>query len=316
VLRANREDVMSKELAKFQAAYKKIEDNIKRCAHDKVKAAADAYSLRAMDVSSVGEDNVRDSLANARDAGVTGNKLADFQKFGGFKDAVATLKKAAVDLEKERVALAALCGDAAKTQAEAEKLLGSISKDLKSRKDKSATKTDIEAMHADLGKVVADLKKSSAAYGKVQKWRLDYPGQVDTAVAKLLAEAPATQAATRDDNMMPQMLVDRMRKKQLNQVTGALKEVNGAVDDAIAAAGTDLKSAQPHLKKAAGRLADLGKVRDGFKAAIAHADKSGALNGTKDEAAVRKVMDQMDKAYDAGERRVRGAAATIRKAAV
>lgn len=306
---------MSKELAKFQADYKKIEADIKRCAFDKVKPVGDAYSLRAMDVSTVGEDNVRDSLANGRDAGVTGDKLADFMKFAGFKNAVATLKKAAADLDKERAEFETLCLDAGKTQAAAEKLLASITKDLKGRKDKSATKADIQQMETDVGKDVADLKKAAGVYAKIQKWRLDYPNQVDAAVTKLLAEAPATQAATRDDNLLPQMLVDRMRKKQLNQVSSALKDINEAVDAAVAAAGTDLKAAQPHLKTAAGRLVDLGKVRDGFKGAIAHADKSGALNGTKDEAAVRKVMDQMEKAHQAGERRIRGAATTIKKAA-
>jgi hypothetical protein len=304
---------MAKEFAKFQAAYKKLESDIKRCAFDAVSTVSSAYSLRAGDLSSSGEDHIRDSMADARDAGVTGDKLADFMKFSGFKDAVAVVKKGARELEADRVAFEALTKDAAKTQAAAEKLLADIAKDLKSRRDKSQSKADIQKLQTTLTADVADLKKAAALYGKMQKWRLDYPGQIDTLIAKLLKEAPAMQASMRDKNMLPQMLVDRKLKPAVGKAVRLLKEVNGACDEAIAKAGTDLKAAQPALKTAHASLAQLKEMNEAYQKA--HKGAAGALAGSKDEKKVDEAVGKIAKAYALAESKLRGTSTTIKKAA-
>jgi len=82
----------------------------------------------------------------------------------------------------------------------------------------------------------------------------------------------------------------------------------------MTAAEQDLSVAKPHLAAAAKEAITVSQMRDAYKKALDFVDSKNDLAGTKDEAAVRKVLAELNKAADQADRMVRGTMTTIKKA--
>ena len=73
-----------------------------------------------------------------------------------------------------------------------------------------------------------------------------------------------------------------------------------------------MKLAAPHLKLAAVELGALKKLKDSYDEVVAKYDAD--IKNSKDEAKIRKMIAAILKGYADSERKIRGLAATIKKA--
>src|SRR5690606_23428246 len=105
--------------------------------------------------------------------------------------------------------LMAACDRAAKAAGELTKLKAEIDKDLKSRKDKSESKSDIEKLKAKVEADLKDMRDAAAVYGRMDARAKNYCNDYEKHIARILKQAPEAQKAQRDSTMLPQMLVDR-----------------------------------------------------------------------------------------------------------
>ncbi|MCR8723585.1 hypothetical protein [Frigidibacter sp. ROC022] len=306
------ESKVAKEIAKFETAHKKIAPQLKlytNAAASKLsKTASGLYLTLIGDASDV----LAESMAEARENGVTGNKFADFAKDPAFKDGLKVYNIACNQLEKAQTELKTFCDNAAKCSAELVKLQKDIDKDLKSRKSSSASKKDIEKLRKQVAGEITEVNKAAAAYGKLPPAQLTYLSKFQANVDKIMKQAPEAQKQKRDATLLPQMLVDRNLAKGLSQANGFAKKVKAHCDAAIDKAGTDIKLAMPELKAAAAEMAKLKKVNDDYDRAFKATAKQ--LKGTKDEAKVTKRVQTINKLATDAARTLRGVATTIKKA--
>lgn len=305
---------MSKELAKFQTDYKKIEPKLKD--YNK-KNVGDELKRKVMaafqNAKFDGEDYLLESCATARDNGVTGNKVQDFMKDKAFADALKVFDKAVGMMKEEQVKLEKFCKGAEAVSGELSKLLTAIEKDLKSRKDKSKTKSDIESMRDQVKADIVEMGKSAKTFSELPPGQQTYVADFQKSVTRIVSAAPEKAAAKRDATMMPQMLEARNRTHGLGKAVKLYKEIDALCDSAIDKAGTDLKAAQPDLKTAAGKLAELKKHAEQYDKAL-KVSKS-QVDKSKDKDKIIGDVGKIAKAYEAAERKLRGTATTIKKAA-
>jgi hypothetical protein len=307
---------MAKELDKFKQRYDKVAPKLKKLTVEEAGKLKKSFGLSVGDASASGESHMIESMANARDNGVTGDRLQDFMKDKGFKLAVEAFTIAVNQADKLQGELKAFCDEATAAAAELAKIKTDIDKDLKGRKDKSESKSEIVALGDQIEGDIKALKKTAAVWDSVPPKQRDYVANYEKTIDKILKTAPDVQERQRDATELPQMLVDRNRKQATTRAAGFARKVKEACEAAIEAAGTDLAGAQPHLKAAAASLTELKTVHDSFKKAVDYADGKRSLDGTKDEAAVRKAMSDIEKLYEMAERTLRGTATTIKKAKV
>jgi hypothetical protein len=305
---------MSKELEKFKAEQKKLAAVVKMYSLENVSAAKKSYALAVGDAVASGESHVREAMAIARDNGVQGDKLADFMKDKKFAAAVDVFRTAVKKCKDKKEMLATLCNGAGKTHDLLAVQLAAMDKDLKGRPGKSASKAEIQALRDDVAKTMKEMKTASGLEATLNKRDQTYTDNFDAHMTRLLKTAPDAAEIARDNTMLPQMLVDRNRKKQVSLAMAALKRVNEACSKALDAAADDMAAAQPLLAAAAKDVTAITALRDAFKKAVDHADSTKALHATKDEKAVRKAMADLDKALDAANRKLRGTATTLKKA--
>ncbi|MEO8243136.1 MAG: hypothetical protein ABI832_12575 [bacterium] len=303
---------MAKEWGKFQSDYKKISPSIQKYAFD----AAAAYSKRmgiAHTACFQGEQNLSESMVTARKNGVTGTGLNDFIKDKDFKQAIGLLDTQVSMLTEATRDFEAFCKAAAKTADDVGKLHDAIAKDLKSRKDKSVSKKDIEALLQTTLDNQADLIKSSKYYEqRVNKGILGYAGNFQKTVARILKEAPAAQEKSKASTELPMLFVDRNIKKNFSAAVTAGKKVAALCDSALEKAQDDLKAAASDLKAAAAAFKPLKALQEGYDMAMK--TQGAALDISKDKAAILKMVAAIEKAHATAERTLRGTATTIKKA--
>lgn len=307
---------MAKEWDKFQADYKKLAPSIKKYAY----AEAAAYSVRMRTAHancSEGETYLSETMVTARKNGVTGSGLNDFIKDKGFKEALGLLDKAANMLTEATRDFEKFCLEAGDVAAEVGKLADAIEKDLKGRKDSSASKKDIEALLAQAADDRKDLLKSSKYYGeKVNGAILNYAKNFQKTVATIMSEAPAAQEKAKDATELPQLFVDRNIKKNFGQAIADGKSIgelcSSAIDKAANAGKDALAAAKPDLTAAAEVLSGLKKLHDDY--ARATSSFKDALDNSKDKDKIEKMIAAIQTAYEDSDRRFRGTLTTIKKA--
>ncbi len=303
---------MAKEWDKFETDYKKLAPTIKSHAF----AEASAYAKRmgtAHANCSQGEMNLAESMVTARKGGVTGAGLADFVKDKGFKEALGLLDTAASMLTAETRAFEKFCQEAGTTSAEVGKLQTAIEKDLKGRKDSSATKKDIQALLDQTIVDQKDLTKCSKYYGeRVNPAILNYAKNFQKTVAGIMKQAPQEQEKAKEATEMPQLFVDRNIKSNFTKAVAGAKRVEEACSSAIDAAGGGIEKALPFLKTAKTELEKVKEVNDQYVTAVSKFGKT--LDVSKDKDKIEKMIAAIAKAYETAERKFRGAATTIKKA--
>ncbi len=305
---------MSKEFEKFKATFKTLEPDARMYSAEKVGNEAKAYSLRAGDISVSGEGHLSDSMVVARKNGVTGKALADFMKDAGFKDAMAVYRKAMAGLAKMQADLLDSCKGAATALAQFEKLGTAMAKDLKARSGKSESKKEIEALQTEVAAIVKDLKKAAGAFAALPQLRREYPDKIDANIERILKKAPEAQAISRENTVLPQLMVDRNMTMAKKKALAHLKRINDGCAHALDLAAADnAKGAQAALKDAATELEALKKIDDEFRTVISR--YKGDIAVAKNKAAILKTAADVAKAHDLAESKLRGAATTIKKAA-
>jgi Asp-tRNA(Asn)/Glu-tRNA(Gln) amidotransferase C subunit len=267
---------MAKEWEKFQSDYKKIKPAIDKHTAAAVSAVYKRVTLADANMSE-GEANLAESTVTARANGVTGTSLPDFMKDKTFSDAKKLLDKAVGQFVGELKALDDFCDQAEKAADQVAALYKAIEKDLKSRKDKSESKKDIEALQATCLTVHGELEKVAAFKKKPNKYQRDYVANYMKTIDKILKEAPEEQVRKKDATELPQLFVDRNIKLNASKAMALAKKVGDDCNKALEASQADLKAALPHLKTAQLALVQLKKLSDDyaeaekkFKAALIH----------------------------------------------
>lgn len=303
---------MAKEWDKFQAEYKKFQPGIKTYTPAEASKLKKRVSI-ALSNAWEGEDYFRESLAKARENGVSSEKLADFQKDKDFKDGLSAWKKAS-DLHKAEVdAMIAFCDAAGALHSNMARLLDSIDKDLKKRGKSSESKKDIEGLRDNLAKEVKEVGKASQYLGQLNPAQKLYSANFKKAFDRILKEKPDSHAGKKDATELPQLLVDRNRKRSAAQVAQLSKAISARCDSAIDKAAEDLKSAVTDLKAAAASIKDLKKINDSYQAV--KKKFPDAIEESKDKKAILDLIKKFDSIYVASERKLRGTTVTIKKAA-
>jgi len=303
---------MAKEWDKFQADYKKLQPRIKKYTQseaDKMfsrikKSLANAWA---------GEDYFRESMAKARENGVTGKKYADFAKDKDFKDGLSTWAKSAEMHQDEVKLMNVHCDGANSTHKDMAGLLGVIEKDLKKRAKSSSSKKDIEKLRDTLDGETKAMKKVKETIGKLNPAQMFYGINFSKTVDKIMKEGADSQAKAKDDTELPQMLADRVLKGNLNKVAKLTKNIATLCVSAMGKAETDLKQAIGDLKSAGPQFKALKKITDTYEKV--QKKYPALIKDSKDRKKILADLTLMAKAYQASERKLRGAATTIKMAA-
>ena len=198
--------------------------------------------------------------------------------------------------------------------AAAEKLEAAIAKDLKSRKDKSKTKSDIESMHDEVKKAVKDLAAAAKVHDNLTPASKSYVAQFPKKVQAILKTPPKEAQAALDATILPQLLQDRIMTGNRNKAKKYLGIIDSKCDEAMKAAQDNLKAAAAPLKVAAAGLKELKAISDKYTKAMNDNRVKGQINDSKDKASILKTIDFIQKAFVAAERKFRGTSTTIRKA--
>ena len=302
---------MAKEWDKFQAEYKKLKPGIDKHSTTEASAVFQRFKLASANRSQ-GEDYLGDSTVTARKNGVTGATLAEFMKDKTFSDAKKLLDKVVDEYATELKALDAFCDAATKLSGEVAVLNKAIEKDLKSRKDKSESKKDIEALLATTADDVKELNKAADYRTKPNPFQRGYVANYAKAIDKIVKEAPEEQERKKDATEMPQLFVDRNIKANTSKAIALNKAVADACNEAITAAGDDVKAALPFLKTAQTSLVALKEMNDKYVEAVKKFQ--AAIDDSKDKAKTEKMIDAIGKSFDAAARTFKGTSATIKKA--
>lgn len=304
---------MGKELAKFEAEYKKIKTQYANINKSAGEGQSQRFRLANANVSE-GEMNLRSSLVKARKAGVTGDSFNDFAKNKDFQEGMKLLNMAANVLEQEIKLLDEFSAKAASAISALQGLSARIDKDLVKRKDSSESKKDIEALLATIGNDVKMLKPlSTLAKDKITPYARSYSKNFQATIAKILKEAPASAQKTVEDNELPHKLTDRVIKHALSRCIMAARDVKVACDEALkkAAAG-DKAGAQAAIKKASEARKAITPVAAEYKKIAS--DYKQDLEISKDKKKVQEAIAQMAKCDEDSERLIRGLATTMKKA--
>lgn len=302
---------MAKEWAKFDAEYKKLKPQLQKYKKDRASAVWQRYRI-ALSNCEEGESNLKESLVDARKEGVTGSSLADFMKSKSFAEAKKLLDKARDDFADEVQALDDFTSGAAELAEKIGKLNVAINKDLKSRRDKSESKKDIEALRDQTSDDYQELTKSAAYKDKPNKYQQTYLTNYDKMVKQAIKIAPEEAKQRKTDTELPQLIVDRKLKSNLNKAVAMKKKIDEACDAAFMAASDDLKAAAPHLKIAQAQFKELKELDEDYEA-VAKRYKVD-IEVSKDKAKIEKAMQLIAKAHEDAARKLRGTVTTLKKA--
>lgn len=306
---------MSKEFQKFKAEYdKKIKPKLATHGKKETKKKADRIGMAFSNMWE-GEEVLKEGLVPAHEAGITGTNLSDYMKnkefkssYDAFKTSVemfAKLMNDAIEHEKEALAVVAI----------ANKLDADITKDLKKRKDKSQSKTDIEKLQNDVKAALKDLADAAKLHSGQNKMRQEYTGKFAKKVQAILKTPPGEALAQKNKTEMPQLLMDRKLNSNRNKIAKGYKTIKEKTDEALKIAETDLAAATAPLKLAAAELKSISGIAKSYEAALKNREVKNALEQSKDKAKLLKIIKTMLDAYADAERRVRGVMTTIKKAA-
>jgi len=305
---------MSKELKKFESEFKKIKPKLKTLNASAASALKKRISILHGDASGQGEEVLKESLVAAYAAGVKGTNLTDFMKVKEFKEAYNIYKTATNNLAVEVNKAVAMQKDATAAHAAAAKLEAAIAKDLKSRKDKSKTKSDIESMHDEVKKAMKDFAEAAKVHDSLTPAAKGYVAQFPKKVQAVLKTPPKEAQAALDATILPQLLQDRLLVGNRNKAKKYLGIINSKCDEAMKAAGDNLKAAAAPLKVALAGLKELKAINDKYVKATNDNRVKNQIKDSKDKASIEKSIDFILKAYVAGERKFRGTSTTIKKA--
>lgn len=302
---------MAKEWDKFQADYKKLKPAIGKHSTTEASAVFTRFKLASANLSQ-GEENLGDSTVTARKNGVTGDKLTDFMKDKSFSDAKKLLDKVVAEYVEQLQAVDAFCDAAAAVSGDVAVLQKAIEKDLKSRKDKSESKKDIEALLATTVDDIKELNKSVAYKTKPNPFQRGYAANFAKHLDKIVKEAPEEQERKKNATEMPQLFVDRNIKTNFTKAVALGKAVADACDKAMEAAGNDMAAAVPHLKAAQTALVALKGLNDSYVEAVKKFQAD--IDNSKDKDKVEKMIAAIAKSFDTAARAFKGASTTIKKA--
>lgn len=306
---------MSKEYEKFKAEYdKKIKPKLK--SHGKSEAGKLTERIRiSFSNAWEGENVLKEGLVPAHEAGITGTKLADYMKNKDFKDSYDAYKTSVEMFAKVLIEAETYEKEALAVTALATKLDADITKDLKKRKDRSKSKTDIEALQKDVKAAITQFADAAKMHSKQNKMRKEYPVRFTKNVQDILKTPPDQARLQKDSTELPQLFVDRVLKGNTNKAALFYKTIKAKTDEALELAETDLGAASGPVREAAVELKAFSNIAKEYAKAMKDRNVKSALDQSKDKAKVLKTVKAMQDAFADAERRVRGVATTLKKAA-
>lgn len=302
---------MAKEWDKFQSDYKKLLPQIKKYSVEEASAAKTRVNSANTNCGE-GERNLAASMVKARKNGVTGTALPDFIEDKGFAEAYKLMKSAFNMLAEELIAIEAFSKAAAVVQTDVTKLDTAITKDLKGRKDSSASKKEIEGLQEQIATDLKALKEAAGKYDGVEPMKKNLPGNFPKSVAAVLKQAPEAQETKEETETLPMLLVDRNLKSNVSKALKIAKTIGDEIKEALELAATDMGGAATKIKAAAGELKTLSELVKQYQKL--KTDYKQDIAVSKDKGKIETAIDTIEKAYTVSESRVRGAATTMKKA--
>ena len=301
---------MSKEWDKFQAEFKKLQPGIKKLpvsGATKIHAQLKKTLTKAWDQ----EDKFRDALGKAQKDGVKSEKLADFMKDKGFKDAHTTWKKAVETHHGEVDQLKAYCSQAAETHGKLTTLQTDIEKYQKKNKGVAPPSKEIEKLPTTLKKQIAELKKTKDAIGKLTAPEKLYAVNFKRTVDNILKKSGKSGKVSDAD--LPKLLEDKALKKNVKEASNLVRSITELCDSAVENAPASRKDATTDLKKAKLQIKQLKKLSTNYQnVKKKHPDK---IKASKDAKKVLASIKNFASQLTDSEKKLKDSEAAVKKAA-
>jgi len=277
---------MAKEWDKIQAAYKKLQPQIKK--YDKAQAEKMIKGIKdALEVAWKAEDTFKATVKAAKAEGISGKKPADYNDAKGFKPAMASLEKEAKQHLDQVKALKAHSATAVPCYKEMTKLMADVKKHI-DKKDKAQVK-----FQATLKDEHATVQFTAQAMGKLTPAETFYGARLDRVVDNVINK----KKKSGPDGDAAKLIEVKERTKNvraaIDLATKAAKLCNGALKKAE----IDPKAAEPYLKKAAKLIGQLSKINTAYQ--TVKKKNKDLIKNNKDSAKIDKAIDTISKAHEA-----------------
>lgn len=302
---------MAKEIKKFEERYKKLEKRRQACTESQLdKLFQQLKNLGSL--SGQGEVAVMEEAVKARREGVTGDDIGPYMKHKGFKDMAGNLAKHANSIEEAVNMIKALDTEAVALSNELRDIYQDIASDLKSRKDSSASKTDIIKFQKSVEQEFERVAKLVGCFQKYVK-----PGDRDYGknLPKTILTMILSSGKKTGENQLQSSEVDallRGRKLAQNGVLSlTLRErVEAACAKAEEAAATDPKSSAPSMKDAGSAVTELARMVKTYQGLLKSEAKEIEKSMIKDK--IHTTVKQMEKNLVLADKRLKEAMQVIR----
>ena len=300
---------MSKQLDKFKAKFSKFQKKNKDLNQKNARMHVKNVGKHYQGAKFNAEGYFIEALVKVRKRGVKAEKLNVVMKEPEVKDAMkvfnTTVNRMATELANHD-AFVKRCTTAG---MELRKFKNDIDKDLRKRKDSSASKKDIDKLSQEVDKTMDNLSKSAGI--TVPKVQRAYPDNFQKTLTKLVAMAPDAAEAKSDSVLLPQMLVDRNMKKAKGTAMRLHKEMKALCDEAEAKVKSDMKAAITAIKATSKPLKQMKSLSDDYTKAIKVA--KGDLEKSKDKKVILKDVDQINKLFKSSATQVKKSLAIVKK---
>lgn len=251
--------MMAEEWSKLEADYKKLEQQIKKSTF----AQADRLwqALLARDKLMDGHEKLLTKAAQvAFEKGVTGKTVVEFMKDKGFGDAKKLLDTDRRLLVNELYELKVYCEACDALAKVMDKLSEKMAKAIKLANDPGPAGVKATKLRLELALSLKDVNEAAALRFKPDKYMTSFNQQYDKLLGHMLTEALKQVSEAKDDDALPQPLVEKQLQAVVVQSEKLRVGVTKALDEALAATAKDPKAAAAPLKKAATALGELKKL--------------------------------------------------------
>lgn len=242
------------------------------------------------------EDNLVDTIEDAKEDGIDGKKPEDFMAFGPFKKARLEWDKEVKNHKVQIKALESFCGDAGKLHKDLKKILDPIQKDLKKNKPSRAEMKDFAKTLNEAEAALTDLQMGSQMYGTLKVPERFYAAKEDATIAAILKKK-LKKISGKD---LPKILEEGVGKKNAKVALNMGHKVLDLCDTALEDVKQDAKKAEKSMKSAEKQMKALKKLSGGYKEAAKKQAKEieKATNAKALKKLIEEIVNYGDSAQD------------------
>jgi len=301
---------MTKEWDKFLSDYKKLLQRAKSYSlsegeKKKKKLQADLKTAWAK------EDVMREAIAKAKQAGVSGTTSKDFKIDKGYVASLAAWKQAVTAHRAQVNALESYCKDADKLLVPWKKQHDSLAKDFKGLKtstEPAADKKKFKEVYTASAKTVADLTGTANLMGTLKAHEIFYALRLKPSIEQILKESLKQSGGTD----MPKLLEEATRNKNVSLAKKIGKSIFRLSETAVKEGASNARVSQKSLKMAADHLKKLEKLNGEYQSAQKKLAKT--IEASKDKKWMLDAIDKIAATHKEAEGILKGAEKDVKAA--